>query len=342
MTHRRTVLTALIVSWLASSGVRAQSLGKMARIGLLIPAEEPTGADTGARDQELTSLSSLPSPQRRAALVAGLRDHGWVEGRNLVIETRWAGIDPQRQRELAAELAALPVALIVTNGSTAIRAARDGAPGLPIVMINAGDPVGSGFVASLARPGGNLTGTSAAGEEVLGKQLELLALAAPQLKRVGVLMNRSNAANDFFFASMKSRAARLGLQLERIEVSTPEDLDDAVARARGGALVVLADPMFGHERVRMVGLIQRARAPAIFGRREFVAAGGLMSFVSSDAWHWREAASFVDKILRGTSPANLPVEQPTGFELSINLKTARALGLAMPKSLLMRADEVIE
>ena len=134
--------------------MRAQSLGKMARIGLLIPAEEPTAADSSAREQELRSLSSLPSPQRRAALIAGLRDHGWVEGKNLAIEMRWAGVDPQRQRELAAELRALPVALIVTSGSTAIRAARDGAPGLPIVMINAGDPVGAGFVASLPRPGG--------------------------------------------------------------------------------------------------------------------------------------------------------------------------------------------
>ena len=340
--HRRTLLAGLLAGALASSAARAQAPDRTARIGLLIPAAQPSASDRRARDEELRSMSASFMPQRGAALTAGLREHGWIEGKNLVIETRWAGVDPQRQRELAAELAALPVALIVTNGSTAIRAARDGAPGLPIVMINAGDPVGAGFVASLARPGGNLTGTSAAGEEVLGKQLELLALAAPRVKAVGVLMNAANAANDFFFAAMVSRAARLGLQLERIEISAPEDLDRAIARARGGALVVLADPMFGRERLRIVDLVQRAGVPAIFGRREFVTAGGLMSFVSSDAWHWRQAASFVDKILRGASPANLPVEQPTAFELSINLKSARALGLNLPKSLLMRADELIE
>jgi len=143
--HRRTLLAGLLAGALASSAARAQAPGRTARIGLLLPAAQPSAGDSGA-GEELRSLSSLSTPQRGAALTAGLRDHGWVEGKNLVIETRWAGVDPQRQRELAAELAALPVALIVTNGSTAIRAARDGAPGLPIVMINAGDPVGSGFI----------------------------------------------------------------------------------------------------------------------------------------------------------------------------------------------------
>ena len=173
-----------------------------------------------------------------------MRDLGWVEGKNLVIEIRWAGVNPQRQRELAAELKALPVALILAFGTTAIRAARDGAPGLPIVMINAGDPVGAKFVASLARPGGDLTGTSAAGEEVLSKQVELLSAAVPQLKRVSVLMSSANPANGFFFDAMSLRAKTLGLRLDRIDVAVEGELDGAIARAKGGALVVVNDPMF--------------------------------------------------------------------------------------------------
>ena len=165
------------------------------------------------------------------------------------IETRYAGVNPQRQREIAAELKALPVALIITLGTIPIRAARDGAPGVPVVMVNAGDPVGAGLVASLARPGGDLTGTSAAGEEVLAKQLELLSAAAPQLKRVSVLMNSANPANGFFFDAMASRAKTLGLQLDRIDVAREGDLDRAITRAKGGALVVVGDPLFLSETV---------------------------------------------------------------------------------------------
>ena len=165
-----------------------------------------------------------------------------------MIETRWAGPNPQRQRELAAELKALPVALIIAPGTIPIHAARDGAPGVPVVMVNAGDPVGAGFVASLARPGGDLTGTSAAGEEVLAKQLELLSAAAPELKRVSVLMNSANPANGFFFDALAARAKTLGLQLDRIDVTGEGELDGAITRAKGGALVVLGDPMLGRNR----------------------------------------------------------------------------------------------
>jgi len=305
--------------------LRAQQTGRTVRIGLLAPATELTA---GRIDLE--------------ALRAGLRDRGWVDGRNLSIETRWAGIAPQRQRELAAELNALPVALILALGTTTIRAARDGAPGLPIVMINAGDPVGSKFVASLAHPGGDLTGTSAAGEEVLAKQLELLSVAVPQLKRVSVLMNSANPANGFFFGAMSTRATALGLRLDRIDVAAESDLDAAIARAKGGALVVLGDPMFWQNRVRIVELTLRSQIPSVFGGREYVAGGGLMSYLSSNAWHWRSAAAFVDKILRGSKPADIPVEQPTTFDLVINLKTAKALGVVIPPSLLQRADERIQ
>lgn len=306
--------------------LRAQQAGKVSRIGLLAPYTEPTPG--GRIDLE--------------ALRTGLRELGWVEGRNLAIEIRWAGVNPRRQRELAAELKALPVALILAFGTAAIRTAREGAPGLPVVMVNAGDPVGAGFVASLARPGGDLTGTSAAGEEVLSKQVELLSVAVPHLKRIGVLMNGANPANGFFFAAMSSRAKTLGLRLDRIEIAAESELEGAVARARGGALVVVTDPMFIRHRVRIIELTLRSQVPSVYAGREYVEAGGLMSYSSSNGWHWRSAAGFVDRILKGTKPADIPVEQPTTFELVANLKTARALGIALPPSLLQRADEVIQ
>lgn len=271
-----------------------------------------------------------------------MRDLGWIEGRNLLIEVRWAGENPRRQRELAAELKALPVLLILALATTTIRAARDGAPGLPIVIINAGDPVGAGLVASLARPGGDLTGTSAAGEEVLAKQLELLSSAVPQLKRVSVLMNGVNPANGFFFDAMSLRAKTLGRRLDRIDVAAEGELDRAIARAKGGALVVNGDPMFFRHRVRIAELTLHYEVPSIFSGRVYVAAGGLMSYLSSNAWHWRSAASFVDKILKGAKPADIPVEQPTKFAMVVNLKSATALGIVIPQSLLQRADEVIQ
>ena len=310
----------------AHEPARAQQAGKVFRIGLVVP-------DAG------------PTPARRAeleALRAGLRDLGWVEGKNIVIETRWAGAEPQRQRELAAELKSLPVALILALGTSSVASARDGAPGLPIVMINAGDPVGSGFVASLARPGGDLTGTSAAGEDVLAKQLELLSTAVPKLKKVSVMMNSANPGNGFFFDAMSLRAKALGLRIDRIDVAVEDEFDDAVARAKGGALVVVTDPMFLRRRVGIIELTLRFQVPSVFGRRDYVADGGLMSYVSSTTWHWRSAAKFVDKILKGAKPADMPVEQPTKFDLVVNLKTARALGLTIPQSLLLRADEVIQ
>jgi putative ABC transport system substrate-binding protein len=324
---RRTFVTLVAGTCLLGPlAVRAQQTGKVFRIGLLAPTTEPTPG--GRIDLEVLRM--------------GLRDLGWVEGKNLLIEIRWAGIDPQRQRELAAELKALPVVLIIAAGTITIRAARDAAPGLPVVMINAGDPVGAGLVASLARPGGDLTGTSAAGEEVLAKQLELLSAAVPQLKRVGVLMNSANPANGFFFDAMSRRAKTLGLRLDRIEVAVESELDGAIARAKGGALVVVGDPMFFRHRVHIIELTLRSQVPSVFGGREYVAAGGLMSYLSSNAWHWRTAASFVDKILKGAKPADIPVEQPTKFELMINLKTAKALGITISQSLLARADEVLQ
>ena len=213
----------------------------------------------------------------------------------------------------------------------------------PVVMVNAGDPVGSGFVASLSRPGGDLTGTSAAGEEVLGKQVELLRAAVPHLKRMTVLMNSANPTNDFFFRAMAVRAKALDVQLDRVNVAAADELDAAIERARGGGLIVLGDAMFATNRVRIVELVQRFQVPAMYSNaRLFIDAGGLMSYLAPDSWHWRSAAGFVDRILKGAKPADLPVEQPTQFELIINLKTAKALGITIPQSVLLRADEVIQ
>ena len=296
-------------------------LVRSARIGVLVSSEN-------ARDYE---------ELRRA-----LRELGWLEGRDLIIERRLVGDSPRRGRELAAELQGLPVALILASGTTMIRSARDGAPATPVVMINAGDALGSGFVASLRRPGGNLTGTTAAGEEVLAKQLELLSSVAPHAKTIGVLLNRANPANGFFFDALSARARELKLQLDRIEIDQAGELGTARARAKGAPLVVLGDPMFSRDRARIAELSIAHRMPGIFGARDYVAAGGLMSYNSSYAWHWRTAAGFVDKILKGARPGDLPVQQPTQFELAINLKTAKAMGLTIPRALLQRADELVE
>lgn len=316
---------AAAASLLQPLAAHAQQLDKTIRIGLLAPATGPTAR----------------SRLDHANLRMGLRNIGWIEGKNLIIETRWAGQSPLRQREVAAELKALPVALILAQGTTTIRSARDGAPGLPVVMINAGDPVGAGFVNSLARPGGDLTGTSAAGEEVLAKQLELLSIAVPQLRRVSVLMNSANPANEFFFRAMSVRANNLGLRLDRVNVAAEGELESAIARAKGGSLLVLGDPMFFQQRANITDMALRSRVPSAFGGREYVSSGGLLSYLSANDWHWRTAASFVDKILKGAKPADIPVEQPTQFELAINLRTAQTLGIAIPQSLLARADEVI-
>jgi putative tryptophan/tyrosine transport system substrate-binding protein len=314
---RRCVLVGL----LAASRAWGQPAAKPARIGVLVYS-----ANLQVYDEFLGALREL----------------GWVEGRNLIIERRFVGDSPQRGRELAAELQALPVALILASGTTMIRSARDGAPATPIVMINAGDALGSGFIASLRRPGGNLTGTTAAGEEVLAKQLELLSSVAPQARTIGVLLNRANPANGFFVNALSARALELRLQLERIEIDHDGELDAAVARARGAPLLVVGDPMFLRERTRIAKLSIAHQAPGIFGARDYVVAGGLMFYNSSYAWHWRTAAGFADRILKGAKPADLPVQQPTQFELAINLKTAKAMGITIPLTLLQRADEVIQ
>lgn len=304
----------------------AQQMGKTSRIGVLLPWNGPTPEDSAYIESE--------RPRYRAL--------GWVEGQNLFVERRWAGTDPRRWREIIAEFKALRLALIVTFGTAAIRAARDGAPGVPIVMVSAGDPVGAGFVRSLAQPGGSLTGTSAAGAEVLAKQLELLSLSAPRAKRVTVLMAGANPANRYFFGALSAAAKRLGVQLERLDETQAEELDAAISRAKGGALLVMGDPLFSLHYARIAEQALRANVPTALPDPAYVRAGGLLSFAAPPLWHWHKAASYIDKILRGAKPGDLPVEQPTQFEMAINMKTAKALGLVIPPAMLLQATEVIE
>jgi putative ABC transport system substrate-binding protein len=319
-----------------SSGRRNFGVALAAALGLLCGA----AAHEPARTRRVGLLSPSVNPRLDKAFRAALLELGWAEGRNLEI-VRAAATEPAAMTDAVVQLRAERVELIAASGTTAIRAARDGAPDLPIVMINAGDAVGAGFVQSLRRPGGRLTGTSAGGEEVLAKQLELLQQAAPRSERVGWLMNVANPANDFFHHALAERARQLSLRAARIEVGKPSEIEPALSASRVQSLLVLGDPMFNARPSFVADTALRLRLPAMFGTREYVAAGGLMHYNSSYAWHFRAAAGFVDKILRGERPHDLPVQQPTEFELTINLQTAKTLGLALPQALLLRANEVL-
>jgi len=309
---------------LAPVAGEAQTAGTPRRIGVLYPS-------TRAAD-----------PRWDESLIGGLRVLGWVEGRNLVVERRWAEGRADQLQELAHEFAQARVEVIVTAGTTAIRAAAGAASGIPIVMAGGGDPVGTGLIASLARPGGNITGVSLIGREILGKALELLKETVPRVSRVGVLMNAANPANDFLFAGLLEVAGPLRIKLERLDVRDASDIGPAVSRASGGALLALTDPLFAANRNQVADVARRHRIPTMVIGREYVEAGGLVSYGFPPGETWRLAASYVDKILKGAKPADLPVEQPTKFELVVNLRTAKALGLTIPHSILVRADQVIE
>ena len=289
------------------------------------------------------------NPHRLEAFRQGLRDLGYVEGGNLVIEYRDAEGKFERLPALAAELVALKVDVIVTaEGTPAALAAKQASRTLPIVFATAGDPVASGLVTSLARPGGNVTGLSILGPELFGKWLELLTQALPGVKRVAVLWQRGVLSERTDKDTLKEAdvAARaLGVWLQFVEARGPADFDRAfseMTRARAGALTVMGSNMFLGERRRLVDLSAKNRLPAVYPWREFVDAGGLMAYGPDLQDLSRRAATYVDKILKGAKPDDLPVEQPTKFELVINLKTAKTLGLTIPPSLLARADEVIQ
>jgi len=278
----------------------------------------------------------------------GLRDLGYVEGRNLVIETRDARGKLERLPALAAELVALKVDIIVAPGTPQALAAKNATRTIPIVFVGATDPVTDGLVSSLARPGGNATGSSNLAPELVGKRLEQLKQAVPGVSRVAVLREPSATGERTEKDMLKEAevAARaLGVQLQLVEARGPADFDRAfseMTRARAGALTVLGSAMFSCERRRLVDLAAKHRLPAVYTSKDFVDAGGLMAFGPNLADSFRRAATYVDKILKGAKPADLPVEQPTKFELVMNLKTAKALGLTIPQTLLLRADEVIQ
>jgi putative ABC transport system substrate-binding protein len=288
-------------------------------------------------------------PRVTEGFFRGLRGLGYVEGKNLVIEWRDAGGKPERFPALTAELVALKVDVIVVGGGTLGALAAKGATStIPIVFGAVGDPVREGLVASLARPGGNITGLSPISQELVGKSLELLTQAVPGVNRVAFLLKPDAMPDDARKDRLKAAndAARaLGVQLQVVEARAAEDFERAfsqMARSRAGALAVLATPVFDNERRRLVALAAQNRLPTMYSYRVYVEAGGLMSYGPDIADLFRRAAGYVDKILKGAKPGDLPVEQATKFELVINLKTAKALGLTIPQSFLARADHVIE
>jgi len=329
---RRTFLagtgTVLLAAPLAAE---AQQAAKVPRIGYL-------GPKPGA--------GALPHLQE--AFLQGLRDLGYVEGRNVVIEYRSAEGRFERNPSLVAELVALKVDVIFAPGTPGALAAKQATRTLPIVFTTAGDPVESGLVTSLARPGGNVTGLSVLGPELVGKYLELLTQAVPGVTRVAVLWQPGGfgeRTEKDMLKRAEAAARALGVRVQFVEARGPGDFDRAfseMTRARAGALTVLGNTMLLLEQRRLVDLAAKNRLPTVFPFREYVDAGGLMSYGANPGDLFRRAATYVDKILKGAKPADLPVEQPTKFELVINMKTAKALGLTIPPSLLGRADEVIQ
>jgi putative ABC transport system substrate-binding protein len=274
-----------------------------------------------------------------------LQEIGYVEGRNIAIERRFGAGRPERLDELVAGLAHLAVDIVVATGPPETLAARRAMPTTPIVMMVVPDPVGQGLVASLARPGGTVTGLSTLAPELYAKRLELLKEAIPAVTRVGLLSNPATSHSATASREMTAAARILGVQIHGLVLRNPQDLDRAfvtIPRERLHAVFVVTDPISFNQRARIADFAAKSQLPTMYEWRDYVEAGGLMAYGPSVADLSRRAANYVDKILKGTKPADLPVEQPTKFELVINLKTAKALGLTIPQTLLLRADQVIE
>ena len=288
-------------------------------------------------------LETFATPEYAEALRRGLSELGYVENRTIIIERRSASGRAERLPDLAADLVRLQPQVIVASGPPAVIAAKNATATIPIVMANGADPVGLGLVASLARPGGNVTGLSNLAMDLGGKRLELLAEIVPGLSRVGVVWNPAEAS-QFAYRELQAAAVASGLSLESFAVTRPEDIDAAfqAAAARAGGVAVLNSPIVGGYREVVVAAAARHKVPAIYYDTEQATAGGLISYGANRSDLHRRAALYVDKILKGAKPADLPVEQATKFELVVNLKTAKALGLTIPELFLQRADEVIE
>jgi putative ABC transport system substrate-binding protein len=279
------------------------------------------------------------------AFQQGLRDLGYVEGRNIAIEYRWARGRVERFPDLAVELVGLKVDVIVASSSPAALAAKNATRTIPIVFANAADPVDSGLVAGIARPGGNVTGLSLLAPEIVARQMQLLKEAVPKASRVAVLSNPGNSYTALLVKETEAAARSLGVRVQLLAVRGADAFDSAfsaVTKERPGALFVLFDPLFFAHQTRIAEFANKNRLPAMYPHREQAETGGLMAYGPDLRDNFRRAATYVDKILKGAKPADLPVEQPTKFELVINLKTAKALGLTIPPSLLQRADEVIQ
>lgn len=325
--RRRDFLGALggaATTWpLAASAQRA---GKLPTIGFL-------GAATASTQRHLL-----------AALIQRLRELGWIEDHTITIKIRWAEGRSERFAEIAAEFTRLNVDVIVTNANAAVVAAKHATAVIPAVFTMAGDPVGTGLVASLARPGGNVTGLSLQQTDVAAKRLELLREVVPGLRRLSIMANADNPAAVLEIGEVQAAARTLGLEVETLEIRKPEDIAPAfeALKDHAKALYLVGDPLVTANRVRIATLAAGARVPTMWGARENVEAGGLMSYGPNFPSLFRRGADYVDKILHGTNPADLPVEQPTKFDLVVNLTTAKALGLKIPSKLLFTADEVIE
>jgi putative tryptophan/tyrosine transport system substrate-binding protein len=292
----------------------------------------------------LSGATSSVEGQRIAAFVQRLRELGWIEGRTVAIEYRWAEGRSKRFAEIAAEFVRLKVDVILATGTAPALAAKQATGDIPVVFALAGDPVGTGLVASLARPGGNVTGQSNQAIDVADKKVELLREVVPGLRRLAILANVGYPGGALEISEIHEAARKLGLDVVTSEIRRAEDIAPVIEALKGSAeaIYIVGDPLVNTNRVRINALALAARLPTIYVQREPVEAGGLMSYGPNFPDLFRRAAEFVDKILRGAKPADLPVEQPTKFELVINLKTARALGLEIPPTLLGRADEVIE
>jgi ABC-type uncharacterized transport system substrate-binding protein len=319
-----TLLGGVAAAW--PMAARAQQAGKLPTIGLLVSS---TPADES---------------QRIGAFTQRLHQLGWIGGRTITIELRSAEGRPERAHEIAAEFVRRKVDVIVTSGTPIVAVVKQATSTIPIVFAVAGDPVGNGLVASLARPGGNVTGLSLLQIEIAGKRLELLHEVVPGLRRLGIMGNFSNPPLALELSEVQETANRLGLEVVTCEIRRPEDIAPAfdTLKARAEALYVEADTLVVANRTRIITLALAARLPAIFNSREYVKEGALLSYGPNFPELFRRAADFVDKILRGTKPGDIPVEQPTKLDLVINLTTAKALGLTIPESFLLRADEVIE
>ena len=319
-----TLLGGAAAAWPVAA--RAQQAGRLPTIGFLVPG---TPSSHG---------------QWFAALVQRLHELGWIEGRTVAIEYRWAEGRTERFDEIAAEFVRRKVDVIVTSATAAIVAAKQATSVIPIVFAAAGDPVSTGLVASLARPGGNVTGLSIQQTDVAAKRLELLREVVPGLQRLAIWANAGSPSNVVEMAEVAATARTLGLEVATPEIRRAEDIAFVfeALKGRAEALYVCADPLATTNRTRINILAVGARLPTMHGTRDMVEAGGLMSYGPNFPNQFRRAADYVDRILRGAKPAEIPVEQPTKFDLVINLTTAKALGLDVPPALLARADEVIE